>query len=51
MSIANSAVSKTNGKEFGEVGKLVTPADCKSATLRYCVFESHLLHQVLGSLV
>ena len=32
---------------FGDVGKLVTPVDCKSAALRHCVFDSHRLHQKL----
>ena len=31
---------------YGDVGKLVTPVDCKSAALRHCVFDSHRLHQV-----
>ena len=33
---------------FGDVGKLVTPVDCKSAALVHCVFDSHRLHQILA---
>ena len=42
------AESVTN---FGVVGKLVTPVDCKSAALVHCWFKSNRLHQnmdVLG---
>jgi hypothetical protein len=37
------------GKEFGVVGKLVTPVDCKSAALVHCWFDPNRLHQVIRS--